>query len=185
MTKLLENAGLFAAGVLTFSLIEYVHHRDGGHFKKMGEEVFRSHQNHHLDPMEGGVSFPEKLRQRAPLVGKVGAAMGAVLTPVMGTRRAGWFLGGVVAGYTYSEWFHHTMHHRAPQNPTEEWLWRYHYIHHFRDSKVNYGFTSPLWDYAFGTARQDEEVTVPKSKIPESWPEESVPGIRVRGKKAA
>ena len=184
MNRTVENTALLALGVLGYSYVEYAHHVYGGHHKKMGEELYRSHQNHHLDPMEGGVSFPEKLRQRAPLVGKAAAAMAAGLGPLMGARRTGWFMAGMLGVYVYSEWFHHTMHHRGPQNAFEDFMWRYHYIHHFRDSKKNIGFTSPLWDFVMGTADTESPVAVPKSKIPKNWPRD-VAGIEVREKKTA
>ena len=43
---------------------------------------------------------------------------------------------------------------------------------------MNYGFTSPLWDFAFGTVSLDATVTVPKSKVPLPWPD--IPSIKLR-----
>lgn len=171
----------FGAGVVGFSLIEYLHHRYGGHVKGWGNALYVSHQRHHGDPPEGGVTYREKLIQRFPLVFKASAGISAALLPVLGPRTSRWAMAGILSGYAYSEWFHHTMHHRAPRNAAEQWMWRYHYIHHFEDSKVNFGFSSPLWDYVFGTATMKSDVTVPANKIP-TWPND-IPGFHVESKR--
>lgn len=169
------------AGVVGYSLIEYVHHRYGGHVKGLANALYVPHQRHHGDPPEGGVTYREKLRQRLPLVFKASAGISATLLPVFGRSTTGWVVAGILGGYAYSEWFHHTMHHRAPRNAAEQWMWRYHYIHHFENSKVNYGFTSPLWDYVFGSAAMKSNVTVPVGKIPD-WPAD-IPGFHVESKR--
>lgn len=171
----------FGVGAVGFSLIEYLHHRYGGHVKGWGKALYISHQRHHGDPPEGGVTYREKLRQRFPLVLKASAGISATLFPVLGRSTTTWMMAGLLGGYAYSEWFHHTMHHRAPRNEVERWMWRYHYIHHFENSKVNFGFTSPFWDYVFGTAAMKSDVTVPANKIPD-WPAD-IPGFYVESKR--
>ncbi len=155
-----------AAGAALFPWIEYVHHRWGGHTRALGARVLASHQLHHRDPAEGGVSYTDKLRQRAPLVLAALIVLGAPLVVVFGARRATAALAGLLLSYAWSEWFHHRIHHRSPRNGFERWMWRYHYVHHFLDPTRNYGFTSPIWDFVFRTARVEREVRVPHSRAP-------------------
>ena len=167
-------AASFVLGGFVFSFIEYAHHRYGGHSGAMGSRIRASHKAHHRDPMEGGVTYPTKLRQRIPLVALGSAIVGLIALPA-GVIHSACVTGGAIAAYAYSEWFHHRMHHRAPRNRFERWMWRYHYVHHFRDPRTNYGFTSPLWDFVLGTARVERSVRVPASRIPE-W-NEAIPGF--------
>ena len=55
----------------------------------MGERVLRSHREHHRGPFEGGVTYPEKLRQRAPLVLLVAAVLVGAAGPQLGAPLAG------------------------------------------------------------------------------------------------
>ena len=156
----------FAAGVLGFTFIEYVHHRHGGHLRWMGEKVVSSHRAHHIDPLDGGATYLDKLRYRAPLVCGVCLVLGVPLVLALGGRDGGLVSAGLLAGYAYSEWFHNRMHQRAPRSRVGRWMWRFHYVHHYIDTDVNFGFSTPLWDYVFRTARTYDEVPVPHVMAP-------------------
>lgn len=132
----------------------------------MGGRVLESHRAHHIDPLDGGASYAEKLRYRAPLVVGVLLILSAPLVALMGPVDGGLVAAGLLAGYAYSEWFHNQMHQRAPQSRIGRWMWRFHYVHHFVDKNVNFGFSTPLWDYVFGTARTYDEVPVPHVMAP-------------------
>jgi len=121
---------------------------------------------HHADPSEGGVGLWAKYRQRAPVVGLGLFVVGGPAFPVFGWVGGLAYLGGLFAGYLWSEAFHHAIHHRAPRNRWEAWMWRYHYVHHWKDPTSNYGFTSPLWDAVFRTYRSVSEVRVPDTQLP-------------------
>jgi sterol desaturase/sphingolipid hydroxylase (fatty acid hydroxylase superfamily) len=158
---------LFGCGLLVFSLIEYVHHRWGGHTKVLGAMLFNGHQDHHVDPHEAGKSYRDKLLHRLPLVLVLSCCLAVFFSVFLGGYRGWVVLGGIIVGYLYSEWFHHRMHHKLPSNSVERWLWRVHYIHHFSTTKKNYGFTSPIWDIIFGTYQHpSSNVPVPNSKVP-------------------
>lgn len=155
------------AGAVALSLIEYVHHRVGGHTTRLGARLRDAHQAHHRDPREGGVALRTKYRQRLPLVTGVGAVIAATTWLFFDGPIAGAVLAGAVLGYLYSEGYHHHMHHRAPRTRVGAWLRRYHYVHHFVNPKVNYGFTSPVWDVVFGTFHVAETVALPQDRVPE------------------
>ncbi|MEZ4448663.1 MAG: sterol desaturase family protein [Nannocystaceae bacterium] len=165
-------------GAFAFTLIEYVHHWHGGHLGLFGARVRRSHQAHHRDPLEGGVRLATKYRQRAPLVLGVAAGIGGALALIVGPAAAALISAGMIGGYLHSERFHHAIHHRAPRGAWERFMWRYHYIHHFREGAANIGFTSPLWDLVFRTARWDRSVVVPERAVSPFAAE--VPGVEVR-----
>ncbi len=140
----------FALGLLWFSLIEYVHHRHAGHRKAFGK-LYRGHQAHHADPMEGRVQFVKKLVQRLPLVLVGTVVLGGPWLLVLGVHYGSAAVVGTLIAYLYSEWFHHRIHQTPPKSAWASWMWRYHFVHHFRNPKVNFGFTSPLWDLVFRT----------------------------------
>ncbi len=143
---------MFGSGVFTFTFVEYVHHLHAGHLAWFGRALVSSHRRHHADPREGGVTYLTKLLQRAPLVVGVLAMIGVPLTLATSATTSMPFLGGMLIAYLWSERFHHAIHHRAPRNRFERFMWRYHQVHHFADASKNIGFTSPLWDLILGTA---------------------------------
>jgi sterol desaturase/sphingolipid hydroxylase (fatty acid hydroxylase superfamily) len=119
-----------------------------------------------VDPLDGGANFAQKLRYRAPLVACVLLALGAPLIALLGPRNGRLVSAGLLAGYTYSEWLHNLMHQRAPRSRIDRRMWRFHHVHHFVDSDVNFGFSTPLWDYVFGTACTYDEFAVPRVMAP-------------------
>lgn len=159
-------AGWWALGVLGFSFIEYVHHRHGGHLRKMGGRVLSSHRAHHADPLDGGATYVDKLRYRAPLVVGVSIVLALPALALLGPWTGGWLVAGLLSGYLYSEWFHNRMHRVPPKGGWTRFMARYHYVHHFVDPNMNFGFTSPLWDIVFGTARLQSRVGVPRTMAP-------------------
>jgi sterol desaturase/sphingolipid hydroxylase (fatty acid hydroxylase superfamily) len=58
---------------------------------------------------------------------------------------------GFVAGYLAYDWIHYYTHHFRPTTALGKFLRRNHMVHHFGDSGINHGISSPLWDYAFRT----------------------------------
>jgi sterol desaturase/sphingolipid hydroxylase (fatty acid hydroxylase superfamily) len=171
-----------AFGVLTFTLVEYVHHRHGGHLRRLGQRLLDSHRLHHRDPREGGVTYGQKLRQRLPLVAAITPVFALAFWAALGVTSGAFATFGLVVGYLYSEWFHHRMHHRIPRGRVARWLWQHHYLHHL-DGKCNFGFTSPLWDYVFGTHERVDLVPIPVRWFPE-WPD-GIAGFLVMGRRDA
>ena len=141
--------GLFLAGVLLTTLIEYTLHRWLFHFEPKNEgqrmQVFLLHGYHHEfmnDPM----------RLVLPPIGiwPVAAIIAGVWYLVFG---AYWFpiFGGTCAGYIAYDWTHYYTHHGNPKGGIGRWIKRYHMLHHHDSPNHRYGITSPLWDFVFGT----------------------------------
>jgi sterol desaturase/sphingolipid hydroxylase (fatty acid hydroxylase superfamily) len=136
------SVAAFGAGVLLWTLLEYAMHRFAFH-------GFAPHYQHHAEPREAKYIV-------TPLWFSVviSAALFALVRALCGSwPLAGGIAAGAIAGYLFYEWLHHRIH-RSPANGRLLRLWRkHHYHHHFTDTDVCYGVTSPLWDVVFGTMR--------------------------------
>lgn len=148
---------LFIAGVLHWTLMEYVIHRFAFHYDAktpFGKRfIWLSHGVHHDWPND-------KLRLVFP------PAISVPLALIFWGLYTWWFgdvirygmFAGLTAGYLAYDMIHYFVHHYASKNPVFKWLRAYHLAHHFRHEPLRYGVSVPLWDYVFGTA--------PKSKVP-------------------
>jgi hypothetical protein len=53
-------------------------------------------------------------------------------------------------------------HLRPPAGRYGTWLRRHHFHHHFGHPMANHGVTTAVWDRAFGTLQEPEQVRVPR-----------------------
>lgn len=128
-------------GLLAFSLIEYSFHRWLFHGPEHAME--RGHRRHHLEPTGIG-SLPFFL---PPIFLVVLAALFWQLMPL---GYAWLFTGGIAGGYFAYGQCHDWIHRTRFQNPYgRRWAANHHIHHHHPDS--NFGVTTPLWDWVFGT----------------------------------
>ncbi len=133
-------AALFAAGLLAWTMIEYLLHRLAFH-------GFAPHSEHHAVPTDPAFIV-------APLWLSLSAA--ALLFGVFSLATRSWSAGatvvaGVIAGYLAYEAIHLRIHSPAPGGVVLRALRKHHYYHHFASDQVCYGVTSPLWDWVFGS----------------------------------
>jgi len=161
-----QYVGALVGGLFFFSLIEYVHHRVGGHSKRLGTKMRKKHLDHHRDPQEGGVKLITKYRGRASLVAMCLVPILLISSLVFGVILGVFFATGALGGYLYSEWYHHRMHHRTPRTRLGAWLRRYHFIHHYKNPKANFGFTQPFWDLLFRSGDFSKTVMLPPNQVP-------------------
>jgi sterol desaturase/sphingolipid hydroxylase (fatty acid hydroxylase superfamily) len=83
-----------------------------------------------------------------------------------------WWLAGPIAGvsvaigwavgYFFYEYQHAMAHLRPPAGRYGTWLRRHHFHHHFGHPMANHGVTTAVWDRAFGTLQEPEQVRVPR-----------------------
>jgi len=145
------SAALFAAGVLAWTLLEYVLHRWPFHYQpapdfKSKQRVYLMHGYHH--------DFPnDKWRLVAPplMSWPLAVVVGGVYRLALGPGLWLPFFSGTVAGYLAYDWTHYYTHHFVPTSRLGKWLRRLHMIHHFNNPEVNHGISSPLWDFVFRT----------------------------------
>lgn len=152
------------AGVLTWTLLEYVIHRYGGHDRRFKRTPFGvEHVRHHI---EGDYFAPTWKKIIAALVA-VGVLIGPAVA-VVGLRTGVAYVTGLVAFYGVYEWLHRREHTHAGIGPYGRWARRHHFHHHFVDGRTNHGVTTPLWDLVFGTYERPVRIRVP-AKLCMAW----------------
>lgn len=147
----LASLGLFVAGALSWTLLEYLMHRFLFHFPASGDPgkvtTFIVHGHHHRHPDE-----PSRLAATPVQFGSLGLLMWGVWQLALGDA---WTIAmaGTMAGYLAYEAVHHLVHHE-PRGPAWlEALRRHHMAHHHEDAESRWGISSPLWDWVFRTHR--------------------------------
>ena len=140
----LMMAGFYVAGVVAWTLIEYLLHRAVFHHAPI---LSRIHELHHDFPQDligtpGWASVPIGLILFAgPLCAVFGFDLGVAATA------------GLVTGYLWYVFVHYASHHWRPRR--NSYLYRArlrHARHHHLSHSGNFGVTTGLWDHVFGTA---------------------------------
>jgi sterol desaturase/sphingolipid hydroxylase (fatty acid hydroxylase superfamily) len=144
-------AGVFALGVVAWSLTEYLLHRFVFHLEpdsRWGRRLhFIIHGVHH--------DFPhDPMRLVMPPSVSIPLAIGFwfLFRAVLGPEWALPAFAGFLLGYLVYDMSHYHMHHHRSKNRLSLALRRYHYRHHFQQSDRGYGVTTPLWDRVFRTS---------------------------------
>ena len=144
-----EAIGLFFAGWLLFSLIEYAAHRFIFHMETdtptKARLQYTFHGNHHEYPKD-----TERLAMPPIVSVFISSLLFFVFKLVFGQFVFG-ILAGLLFGYAMYLFVHYAVHAYAPPKNFLKTLWVHHSIHHYKDPTVAYGVSSPLWDYVLGT----------------------------------
>jgi sterol desaturase/sphingolipid hydroxylase (fatty acid hydroxylase superfamily) len=156
MDTMLQIVAGLLAGMVLWTLLEYVLHRWAFHGRKLGRAVAREHLEHHA-----------KVDYFAPVWAKVAMAAPALaLIAALGSAVAAWFGAaltlGTFASWLVYEWIHRRIHVAAPKTAYAVWARRHHLSHHFGLAHANHGVTTPLWDHVFGTYVEPEVIRVPR-----------------------
>jgi sterol desaturase/sphingolipid hydroxylase (fatty acid hydroxylase superfamily) len=141
---------LAAGGLAAWSLTEYLMHRWVFHFRPRARWqqriYFMIHGVHH--------DYPNDSRRLVmpPLVSLPLAALFAGLFwAIFPPGQAPVFFAAFVTGYLVYDTAHYAIHHFAPRGALLRFLKRHHLRHHYVLSDRNFGVSSPVWDYVFGT----------------------------------
>lgn len=137
-------------GLLSWTLAEYLLHRIVFHFAPHSTGLKRLmyilHGIHHDDPhdatrlvMVPAVSIPLALVFYGLFALLMGPALGAI------------FFSGFVVGYLAYDYTHYYIHHGRSHSAWGKWVRRHHYLHHHAHEGYNFGVSTPLWDFVFGT----------------------------------
>jgi len=140
---------LVIAGILTFTLIEYIMHRFFFHFDpstpRQEKLAYNVHGVHHEYPKDR-----DRLAMPIPASLTLSLLFYLFFKFIMGNLVYG-FLPGFLIGYTLYLGIHYMVHaFKAPKNFFKI-LWIHHGIHHYKDDKNAFGVSSPLWDWVFNT----------------------------------
>ena len=163
---------LFAAGLVIWSITEYVVHRFGFHVSRDAEvklqdtidnldpdqsalraignfeqlRYFLAHGVHHTHPNDSKrLVMPPAVSIPLAILfyWLFKLAFGAVdMLPAFA---------GMVPGYLAYDMTHYAVHHVRPRTKVGRYLKKYHFRHHYMDPRKNYGVSSPLWDVVWGT----------------------------------
>lgn len=143
---------LFIMGIFVFTLAEYAVHRGVFHMDTdtptKAKIQYTFHGVHHEYPKD-------KTRLAMPPAAAifVASALFGVTFLLMGEAAYAFFPGFLV-GYAGYLFVHFIVHAYQPPKNVFKWLWINHAVHHYKDHDRNYGVSSPLWDYVFGTYRR-------------------------------
>ncbi|MDB5659588.1 MAG: hypothetical protein JWS10_2203 [Cypionkella sp.] len=137
-----ESFILIALGLLVWSLSEYLIHRFAFHHAPLLQPI---HMAHHQAPrdLHGTPTLVTVLVFYVLLYWP--------LTLLMRTAWAAALTAGVLIGYLAYVGVHYIVHNKGSGG--RAWLRRLirlHAVHH-RDLQHNFGVTTPLWDWVFGT----------------------------------
>jgi sterol desaturase/sphingolipid hydroxylase (fatty acid hydroxylase superfamily) len=134
-----------AAGFVLWTLLEYILHRSVLHRKTYFSPM---HGQHHAAPL----AF-----LGTPAWVSISVLSACFLFPVwywLGFNVADGLTVGVMLGYWWYGIVHHFVHHHAKSSTPSYFsdLRAWHMRHHYSPKSGNFGVTTPLWDYVFGTA---------------------------------
>lgn len=133
------------AGMVSWSFIEYGVHRWAFHGLQN-----KDHRAHHMFPVEFiGVS--------PVLTAALGAFAFWILTLVFGPLVGVGLLVGLVSGYLFYIFVHDRMHHGESKRGSYISRLTLDHDYHHKRFRVNFGVTSPLWDYLLGTYQRNPE----------------------------
>lgn len=145
---------LFIAGVLVFTLVEYIMHRYLFHLSPKNEKqekfAYTVHGVHHDYPKD-----KDRLAMPIPLSVTLATLFFFFYQLLMGDYVFG-FLPGFLMGYASYLWVHYMVHAFKPPKNFWKILWVHHGIHHYKEPERAFGVSSPFWDVIFRT--------MPKSK---------------------
>ncbi len=147
-----QVSGLFLAGLLSFTLFEYVAHRFlyhmHGHSEDKDSVQYKLHGIHHEYPKD---------RTRLALPPWITVAVFTLILWGLHSVFGDGFLAlfsGFLMGYALYLLVHYSVHAFAPPKNVFKVLWVNHALHHYKDEHSAFGVSSPLWDYVFGTLPQ-------------------------------
>ena len=145
---------LFIAGVIIWSLTEYIMHRFLFHYhptSEFGKRIhFIFHGVHHDYPNDA------KRLVMAPAVSVPLAVLYYFLFRlVLGEMNVAPFFTGFVVGYLFYDMTHYAIHHFTFKSGIWLKIKKHHMVHHYKDHDHGYGVSSKLWDIIFGTDFKD------------------------------
>lgn len=145
----LASIGVFALGVIAWTLVEYVIHRWAFHIEptsSLGKRMhFLVHGIHHDYPRDS-TRLVMPLLVSIPLAIAFYFAYAAMLAPYHNA-----LFSGFIFGYVAYDSIHYATHHFPMTSRIGRFLKEYHMKHHFVDDHSAYGVSSPLWDIVFRT----------------------------------
>lgn len=149
-----NEALLFVAGALFWSIFEYVMHRYLFHMivesPRAKKFVYTMHGVHHEYPRDRERLF------MPPVPSLVVASLIFLLMYALMGWSVSAFFPGFLFGYLMYGSMHFAIHAFAPPKFLKA-LWRNHHLHHYKAPDKGFGVSSVLWDVVFRTVPKKEE----------------------------
>lgn len=145
----LTGLSLVSAGLLVWTLFEYVMHRYLFHWETkvpvLRAFVFLMHGNHHDAPND-------PLRSLMPLSASLPiAAIVWVIFAVVFGMPGTWLFLGFMIGYVIYDVVHYAAHQWPMQSKLAQAIKRHHMRHHYIDEGGNFSISAIFWDRVFGS----------------------------------
>lgn len=153
--KLGTGVLVFIAGLIGFTLLEYLMHKYFFHMEP--DNLIKDKIQYHVHGVHH--DYPkDKFRMAMPPFMSLAYALILyfIFTFLMGDYGL-YFLPGFLLGYSVYSGVHYAVHALKPPNNFLKVLWINHAIHHYKNHDVAFGVSSPLWDYIFGTLPKKTE----------------------------
>jgi sterol desaturase/sphingolipid hydroxylase (fatty acid hydroxylase superfamily) len=142
--------GWFLAGIVFWTLAEYILHRVVFHHEpgsRRGRQFhFLAHGIHHLDPWD-----PTRLVFPPLAAAGIAAVIYLILWIVLPLDSSLATMAGLIGGYLLYDMTHYFSHHGKFKNAWMRYMKRYHLAHHHKDRNRLFGVSQPLWDIVFRT----------------------------------
>jgi sterol desaturase/sphingolipid hydroxylase (fatty acid hydroxylase superfamily) len=156
---------IFAFGVLSWTLFEYIMHRYIFHWVAESERakkiVYVMHGNHHHFPRDRERLF------MPPVPSLILASIIFLMMNLFIHNYVFLFFPGFLLGYLMYGTMHYAIH---AWNPPFKWmkpLWRNHHLHHYKNEERGFGVSTTIWDRVFGTMFDLKKEKEDKEKIRE------------------
>jgi 4-hydroxysphinganine ceramide fatty acyl 2-hydroxylase len=161
--SLLMVVALFFAGLLFFTFIEYLVHRNVYHMEPTTERKakmqYTMHGVHHDYPKD------KKRLAMPPAASVLIATILLLIFELILDKFSFSFLAGFLVGYAMYLVVHYSVHIFRPPNNFLKALWINHSIHHYSPEDAMFGVSSPLWDYVYGTTPKKKGIDVTEVKV--------------------
>ncbi len=150
---------LFIAGIITWTLLEYIIHRFFGHKKKGKGIIKKEHLKHHR---EGHYFAPFRKKFALAFVFLSVTTLLVAIPDFLIWLDGLIFSSGLAGMYVLYELTHRLFHTNEPLIKYGYKMRKHHFYHHFSNPKANHGVTVAFWDKVFGTYISPKEIYVPK-----------------------
>jgi 4-hydroxysphinganine ceramide fatty acyl 2-hydroxylase len=141
---------MFVAGIFFWTFKEYFLHRFLFHYHPKSEIMQKYHWYFH------GVhhDYPNDT-MRLVMVPGISIPLAALsywyMAAVFGNPLVAPFFSGFILGYLFYDTTHYAIHHFGFKNKFWLSIKQHHMRHHYKDSELGYGVSSPFWDHIFRT----------------------------------
>jgi len=151
---LLPDILFFIAGMLFFTLAEYLIHRFVFHFhatnEKQVELQYSMHGVHHEFPKD-----KDRLVM-PPVISMLLAVVFFFLFQFIFSEQGLMFFAGFSSGYSTYLIIHYAVHKFHPPKNFLRFWWKHHSLHHYHSTEAFFSVSFPLWDLLFGTMKKDK-----------------------------